>query len=74
MDKEKILDSLLRGLSASVFSAAVVYLGSRAWISMTVSVGPVTKLHSVADAATVLAAASTLVTTTLAAYTAQGDE
>ncbi len=41
---------------------------------MTVSVGPVTKLHSVADAATVLAAASTLVTTTLAAYTAQGDE
>ena len=71
MDREKLQYSMLRGLSSLIFTGWVVYLGSRAWISLTISVGPVKELHSVVNAATVLAAASAFFMTTLASYTTQ---
>ncbi len=66
---QKIKSAVLRGLSASVFSAVVMYLGLRAWITMTVSVGPVDKLYALVDTATVLTAITAFLTTTIASYT-----
>ncbi|WEL23223.1 hypothetical protein [Candidatus Nanohalovita haloferacivicina] len=65
----KLKEAILRGLSASVFSAVATYLGLRAWITLSISVGPVTKLYSLVDAATVLAAVLAFFTTALASYT-----
>ncbi len=67
--RQKLKDAVLRGLSAAVFSAAVMYLGLRAWIVTTVSIGPVDTLYSMVDTATVLAALSAFLTTATASYT-----
>lgn len=66
---QKIREAALRGLSASVFSAVVMYLGLRAWITMTVSVEPVDTLYALVDTATVLIAVTAFLTTTVASYT-----
>lgn len=65
----KLKGTVFRGLSASVFSAVATYMGLRAWITVSISVGPVTEFYSLVDAATVLAAVLSFLTTALASYT-----
>ena len=66
---EQLTHAVFRGLSAAVFSAVVIYIGLRAWVVLTVSVGPVGKLYSMIDVAVLLGAVSSFVTTAIASYT-----
>ena len=67
--EKKIKSAVLRGLTASAFSAVVMYLGLRAWIVMTISIGPVDKLYALVDTATAITAGTAILTTTIASYT-----
>lgn len=67
--KQKLRNSFLKGVTTSLLSALMMYFGLRIWIVTTISIGPVDKLYSLVDTATVLTSILVLVTTTAASYT-----
>lgn len=67
--ERKIRNSVFRGLGGSVFSSLTMYLGLRAWIVLTVSLGPVDKLYALVDAATVIVGITSFLTVSVASYT-----
>lgn len=60
--------STLKGVTCSAISSLITYYGLKAWVVMTISLGPVDKIYATINTAVIFAAVLTFLSAFLSSY------